>query len=102
MSEAEESQADPEGNKFIVPDGYISQDEKHDSDIELEKEGEYVVSNFNNKNNLFDIMGVKEDVTKPFILTLSNSNNQLHTNPKINKISSMVTAILLKNKENSK
>lgn len=91
-----------EGSKnFVVSDGHISIDEKPESDIEidgLDKEN-YKVSKINNKNNFFDIMGIKEDFTKPFILHLNNSC--IESNQKMAKISSMLTAVLLRNKENS-
>jgi len=44
-------------------------------------------------------MGLKEDFSKPYIITFGSSQSM--NNPKILKIKSMVTAVLLRNKENS-
>ena len=48
-------------------------------------------------NKIFEIIGIKEDYNKPYIITLNNGF--IENNPKINKISLLTRAVLLKNND---
>jgi len=90
-----DNEEDEENENFIVSDDHLSNDEKNESDIEFEQDCQVFKENIN-KLNLFDILDLKKNYTKPYIINMSNAMND----PRISKITSMVTGLIVRNKEN--